>query len=136
MQKKYFLLTVLTVFALLVASCGPAEPAAPAEEEAPMEEPAEEEAPMEEAGNDVEVFSWWTAGGEAEGKGTHEGVAGAGRVDDPFHVDGGHLDQLVVGDDHDADPDRVARSAHSGARAATPPRVHDPTADDSRRPRP
>jgi glucose/mannose transport system substrate-binding protein len=59
------------IAAVLLAACGgPApteEPAeAPAEEptEAPPEEAVEE--PLEAAG-ELEIFSWWTAGGEAEG---------------------------------------------------------------------
>lgn len=62
----YMLIVLLITAALLLAACQPAaeEPAA---EEPVAEEPAVEE-PAEEAGpNEMEIFSWWTAGGEAEG---------------------------------------------------------------------
>ena len=77
----YVIVTLLVAASILLAGCQPAapaeepmeEPAAeePMEEpaaEEPMEEPAEEEVmeePMEKSS--VEIFSWWTAGGEAEG---------------------------------------------------------------------
>ncbi len=68
------LFATLLLVSLILSGCGggaaPAEEqAAPAEEEAaPAEEeaaPAEEEAAP--AGDQVEVFSWWTGGGEAAG---------------------------------------------------------------------
>jgi len=75
MSKKfwYSLLAILVLSAVVLTACGgaPAEEPmeeAPAEEEPMEEEPAEEpaeEAPMEAA--QVEVFSWWTGGGEAAG---------------------------------------------------------------------
>ena len=61
------LLAVLVVFSILLAACGQAAPA-PATE-APATEVATEapatEAPVEK--KQVEVFSWWTGGGEAAG---------------------------------------------------------------------
>jgi glucose/mannose transport system substrate-binding protein len=74
-KARYLLPVLLIVLALLIAACGggdapveeaPAEPEAPAEAEEPAEEaPAEE---MEEGSMEaVEVFSWWTGGGEAAG---------------------------------------------------------------------
>lgn len=78
MSRKYFwLTTILLVLALTLVACGGTAPTteAPAEEEAaPVEEaPAEGEATEEEAApaadgaNQLEFFSWWTAGGEADG---------------------------------------------------------------------
>ena len=65
------LIALLLTAALLLSACQPAaeEPAVeePAAEEPAAEEPAAEE-PMEDTGpNQLEIFSWWTAGGEAEG---------------------------------------------------------------------
>ncbi|MCA9977735.1 MAG: hypothetical protein KC413_18375, partial [Anaerolineales bacterium] len=71
MRYKTFLLFL--ILALVLVACGGGnnaatntEPVAPAEEEAA---PAQEEAPAEaeEMANQVEVFSWWTGGGEAAG---------------------------------------------------------------------
>jgi glucose/mannose transport system substrate-binding protein len=90
--KRYqwlILITLVTALALVLVACGgaaqpaqqaPAEapaaeaPAAeePAAEEAAVEEPAAEEAAAEEpvaeagAGGQLEIFSWWTSGGEVE----------------------------------------------------------------------
>jgi glucose/mannose transport system substrate-binding protein len=75
-KKLLWLITLLVVLALSLAACGggttqTAEPTAPAEEEAaPAEEeaaPAEEEAAPAEGTGQLEFFSWWTAGGEADG---------------------------------------------------------------------
>ena len=79
----YILVTLLMVTSILLAGCQPAattpaeepaaeEPAAeePAAEEPAAEEPAAEEPAAEEPAvekSSVEIFSWWTAGGEAEG---------------------------------------------------------------------
>jgi len=72
MSKKfwYSLLATLVLTAIVLTACGapateapaPEEPAAPAATEAP----AEPEAPAAEP-TQVEVFSWWTGGGEAAG---------------------------------------------------------------------
>ena len=62
-RKLCVLLTLLLIFATLLGACQPATPTA-----APTEVPPE--APPEEAaapGGELEIFSWWTAGGEAEG---------------------------------------------------------------------
>lgn len=61
----YTLGTFLTALALLLAACAQA----PAETEAPGEEPAApaETEPAAAGGGELEIFSWWTAGGEAEG---------------------------------------------------------------------
>lgn len=75
MSKKYlWLTTLLVIFALTLAACGgttPNESTEPVEEAAPVEEEAapveEEAAPVEEGANQLEFFSWWTAGGEADG---------------------------------------------------------------------
>jgi hypothetical protein len=45
----------------------PTKKSEPAAEEPAAEEPAAEEPAAEETGGKVEIFSWWTAGGEAEG---------------------------------------------------------------------
>ena len=63
MKKLYPLFTLLLVLAFVLSACGQA--ATPAAEE-PMEEAAAQE-PMEDMANEVEVFSWWTGGGEAAG---------------------------------------------------------------------
>ncbi len=64
MSKKiwYSLFAVLALTALVLTACGGAAPAEPAAE-APAA-PVEEAAP---ADTQVEVFSWWTGGGEAAG---------------------------------------------------------------------
>lgn len=62
MTKKVLLVLVLLAAALTLVACGGAATPAPAEEEPMEEEPMEE--PMAE---EVEVFSWWTGGGEAAG---------------------------------------------------------------------
>jgi glucose/mannose transport system substrate-binding protein len=73
-KKLLWSITLLLALALTLVACGGTtqEPTAPVEEEtAPVEEeaaPAEEEvAPVEEGANQLEFFSWWTAGGEADG---------------------------------------------------------------------
>lgn len=76
----YLLLAVVLSASMLLAACQPApaeepaaeEPAAeePAAEEPAAEEPAAEEPAAEEPAAEeskLEIFSWWTAGGEAEG---------------------------------------------------------------------
>jgi glucose/mannose transport system substrate-binding protein len=64
----YALLTTLVVLAIVMGACTPAEEptatVAPAAEVQPTEAPTT--APAEAAG-ELEIFSWWTAGGEAEG---------------------------------------------------------------------
>lgn len=70
MKRRYFtVLVAVLVVASLLAACG--TPAAPPEEEPttpPQEEPTAppEEGPAAPSGS-IEIFSWWTAGGEAEG---------------------------------------------------------------------
>lgn len=59
---KYLLMFVLLTLSLVLASCQPAAEA-PAEPAVEPEEPAEEVP----AASQLEIFSWWTAGGEAEG---------------------------------------------------------------------
>jgi len=54
LKKQSWFITLLAVLAMLIAACGQT-PEAPAEE-----------AP-ESAGNQLEIFSWWTNGGEADG---------------------------------------------------------------------
>ena len=85
------LFATLLLVSLILSACGggaaPAEEqAAPAEEEAaPAEEeaaPAEEEAAP--AGDQVEVFSWWTGGGEAAGLEAMIGVFNAEYPDIEF----------------------------------------------------
>jgi glucose/mannose transport system substrate-binding protein len=81
MKKRFFvkqgqllpLLALMVALALVLAACAaqPVQQAPAAEapaEEAAAEEPAAEEAPAEEAaaGGQLEIFSWWTSGGEVE----------------------------------------------------------------------
>jgi glucose/mannose transport system substrate-binding protein len=74
-KTRYLPLILVLLFALLLAACGggdtaePTEAPASAEEAAPVEETAPEEEAMPEEGSmeAVEVFSWWTGGGEAAG---------------------------------------------------------------------
>lgn len=74
-RKRLWLPILLMVLALMIAACGgtaPTETTAPTAAPAPAEEeaaPAEEEAaPAESTGaNQLEFYSWWTAGGEADG---------------------------------------------------------------------
>ena len=62
-KLKTVLLFIVITLSLLLASCQPT----PVEETQPPEEPpAEEEEPQAEEST-LEIFSWWTAGGEAEG---------------------------------------------------------------------
>jgi len=75
MNKKLFaLLSVLVIASMALAACGAPATEAPAAEapvaEAPAAEAPAAEAPAAEApaaGGKVEVFSWWTGGGEAAG---------------------------------------------------------------------
>ena len=74
MSKKnisQFLIAVLIIMTLVLAACQPAvteEPeVAPAEPEVSEPEVSEPEVSEPEAGSQVEVFSWWTGGGEAAG---------------------------------------------------------------------
>ena len=67
-KKLYPILALLLTIAMLIVSCR-AETPTPTE---PPPEPAEPTEPPpppppEEVGGELEVFSWWTAGGEAEG---------------------------------------------------------------------
>jgi glucose/mannose transport system substrate-binding protein len=74
-MKMTRVLASILALSLFAAACGgEGEPLEDVSEEPPAEEPAEEEpadegeAAEEPVGdNAVEVFSWWTAGGEAEG---------------------------------------------------------------------
>ena len=75
MSKKLLWLTsLLVILALALVACGGTtteEAAEPAEEQAaPAEEevaPADEAAAPAEGENQLEFYSWWTAGGEADG---------------------------------------------------------------------
>ena len=71
-KKLYPLIALLLTITMLLAAC--AQPV-PTEEPAP--EPIEEEKPEEEpapAGGELEIFSWWTAGGEADGLNAMYGI--------------------------------------------------------------
>ena len=72
-RKLYPLVILLLTAAMLLAACGAPTPA-PTEEHAPAptEKPAEPAAPSGE----VEIFSWWTAGGEADGLNAMYGIFG------------------------------------------------------------
>ncbi|HDD24033.1 MAG TPA: carbohydrate ABC transporter substrate-binding protein [Chloroflexi bacterium] len=56
-KKLYLWLAVLLIGSMALAACGPAQTPEPTQE--PVEEPA--------GGGELEIFSWWTAGGEADG---------------------------------------------------------------------
>jgi glucose/mannose transport system substrate-binding protein len=60
-RKLYPVVALLIVAAMLLAACKPT----PVPTEAPVVAPTQ--APAAAPGGDLEVFSWWTAGGEAEG---------------------------------------------------------------------
>ncbi len=62
-------LALLCALGLILAACAQATPTAapPVETEAPVAPPAETEAPPPTVSGQLEIFSWWTAGGEAEG---------------------------------------------------------------------
>jgi len=89
MSKKfwYSLMAVLVLTAIVLTACGttateaPAEPAA-TEAPAATEVPAATAAPVEKG--QVEVFSWWTGGGEAAGLEAMIGVFGAEYPDIEF----------------------------------------------------
>ena len=88
MNKKLFaLLSILIIAAFAITACGgaatPVATEAPAMTEAPAatESPAATEAP---ATGSVEVFSWWTGGGEAAGLEAMIGVFGAQYPDIEF----------------------------------------------------
>ncbi|MCZ7665965.1 MAG: hypothetical protein M5U34_01345 [Chloroflexi bacterium] len=68
-KTRYLPLILVLLFALLLAACGggaaePTKAPAPAGEAAA---PTEEAMPEEGGADSVEVFSWWTGGGEAAG---------------------------------------------------------------------
>lgn len=71
-KKLYSLLALLLSAVMLLAACKPATPTA-APTEAPTEVPTAAptqvptEAPPVGPSGELEIFSWWTAGGEAEG---------------------------------------------------------------------
>ena len=74
MRKSiWYLISMLLIASLALAACAtPAAPtAAPAEETEPpaeaTEPPVEATEPPAAGGDQVEVFSWWTGGGEAAG---------------------------------------------------------------------
>ncbi len=72
-RKRWTITALLLIISILLAACGGgAQPTqAPGVEEQPQGEEPMPEAPQPEAGGDdmnqVEVFSWWTGGGEAAG---------------------------------------------------------------------
>jgi glucose/mannose transport system substrate-binding protein len=61
MNHKHILISILLLVSLILAACAPAATPAPAEPPAATEAPAEQPA----GGGKLEVFSWWTSGGEA-----------------------------------------------------------------------
>ena len=76
MSKKvwYSLFAIFILTAMVLTACSGAAPAEPVAEEPAAEEPAAEEPAAEEPAAEepamaaqVEVFSWWTGGGEAAG---------------------------------------------------------------------
>jgi glucose/mannose transport system substrate-binding protein len=61
----YAIIAAMMVFAMLLSACGPTP--APVPTEAPTAAEAAQPAAAEPTGGQLEIFSWWTAGGEAEG---------------------------------------------------------------------
>jgi glucose/mannose transport system substrate-binding protein len=75
-KKLYPLIALLLTAAMFLTACGTATPE-PAEEAgpAPTEKPPEPtEPPAEPTGGELEIFSWWTAGGEADGLNAMYGI--------------------------------------------------------------
>ncbi|MEJ2207591.1 MAG: carbohydrate ABC transporter substrate-binding protein, partial [Anaerolineae bacterium] len=70
-KVSYLALALVLVASILLAACGPAEEAtqAPEPTAAGAEPTAAEPQPTaaEPTGGELEIFSWWTAGGEADG---------------------------------------------------------------------
>jgi len=66
---SYLVLVLLIVASLLLAACGPTEEPtqAPQATQAPEATQAPQPTAAEPTGGELEIFSWWTAGGEAEG---------------------------------------------------------------------
>jgi glucose/mannose transport system substrate-binding protein len=62
MNHKHILISILLLASLILAACAPAATPAPAVQPAATEKPAEQPA----GGGKLEVFSWWTSGGEAD----------------------------------------------------------------------
>lgn len=80
-EKRFTYFLMMGLLALSLAACGgsaepqpTAEPDAPAATSEPMDEPMDE--PTETEAGSVEVFSWWTGGGEAAGLEAMIGVFG------------------------------------------------------------
>lgn len=68
----FLVLALALVSALALSACAaPAAPAAPAGE---GEQPQQEEAAAPSGENQLEIFSWWTAGGEADGLNAMYGI--------------------------------------------------------------
>jgi glucose/mannose transport system substrate-binding protein len=70
MSKKFWwnLIAMLMVFSLVLAACAPKATEAPMPQATKAEAPEATEAPATTGGaKEVEVFSWWTGGGEAAG---------------------------------------------------------------------
>jgi len=76
-KQGYFVMVLVVVASILLAACQPTPTAAPTAEAPTAEAPATEAAPAatavpatpeaEKPSGKLEIFSWWTAGGEAEG---------------------------------------------------------------------
>ncbi|MBN1146171.1 MAG: carbohydrate ABC transporter substrate-binding protein, partial [Anaerolineales bacterium] len=69
----YALMATVIVASLMLAACQPAPTEAPVAPPISTEEPAQ---PPEEAKSQLEIFSWWTAGGEADGLNAMFGIYG------------------------------------------------------------
>jgi len=63
-KRLYLWLALLLIGSMALAACGPAQTPEPTQE--PVEEPA--------GGGELEIFSWWTAGGEADGLNAMYGI--------------------------------------------------------------
>jgi glucose/mannose transport system substrate-binding protein len=72
-RKLYPLVILLLTAAMFLAACG-APTAAPTEEPAPA--PTKKPAEPAAGGGELEIFSWWTAGGEADGLNAMYGIFG------------------------------------------------------------
>jgi glucose/mannose transport system substrate-binding protein len=83
-MKKSLWITMLILFALALGACAAAAETSEPTEPTEVGDPVETEETGEEMDSEVEVFSWWTGGGEAAGLEAMMGVFGAEHADIEF----------------------------------------------------